>query len=321
MTVKDEDRGDVIDEKAEETTPETKEEEGTSEATSEEGDSTESGAEEPGGADGADEESAGEGESTEEKDGDKSPSEYMIPKSRYDTASKRNKALQAKIERMESERAERIEATRTAEPSAETGAGAGAEKPSPQSRITELDDLITDALLDGDKDAAGKLRTEQRDLERASLRDELSQTSATAASQAREQVALDATVDFLETTYEELNPQNKAFDQKAVEELELLRHAFQSTGEYTGAQALLKAAKYKFPDLPQLDEAPATKSDKEKVKKAIDAANKQPADISGVGDDAGSGGVQEEIDPSKLTQSDMETLPEATFKRLRGDTL
>lgn len=318
MTGKAEDRGDVIDETEEETTPETEEEESTPEGAAEEGDGTEPKDEpesdEPGGSDGADEEAAGEGEENK-------PSDYMIPKSRYDTVNKRSKALAAKIERMEAERAERIEATRTAEPAADDKPGAGTEAPSSQPRITELDDLITDALLDGDKDEARKLRTEQRDLERASLRDDLAQSSVTAASQAREQVILDANVDFLEATYDELNPQSENFDQKAVEELELLRHAFQSTGEYTPGQALLKAAGYKFPDLPPIDEAPVTKSDKEKIKKAISASNKQPADISGVGDDAGTGGVQEEIDPSKLSMSDMEALPEATLKRLRGDVL
>jgi len=319
MTVKN--RGDEIDETEEETTPETEEEKGTPEGSEGDGaepDADSSGEEKPetGEGDVPDSESESETDSEVDEKDEKSDSDYMLPKSRYDAAKRRGDALQTKLDRMEAERAERIEATRKTQPEE------GAEKKEPPStRVAELDELITDALLDGDKDEARKLRTEQRELERESLREELARSSTNAASQAREQVSLDATVDFLETTYNELNPRDKKFDQAAVEELETLRHAFQSTGEYTASQALLKAAKYKFPDLPPLTEAPVTKSDKEKIKKAIDSANKQPPDLKGVGDDASTGGIQEDIDPSKLSIKDLEALPEATLARLRGDIL
>ena len=244
--------------------------------------------------------------------------EQMLPKSRYDSVQARNKALQDKLDRMEREREEFLEAQKkTSEQDDKKD-----DKQSPEARLVELDDQINDALLDGDKTKANELRREQRDIERQMFQDELTSTTQNATAQAREQVRLDATVDFLEATYDVLNVDSKEFNQAAVDEMEGLRQAFESTGQYTPSQALLKAAKYMFPDVPHPEDTPAEKkSDADAIEKATEASNKQPPDIKDTGQDADSGGIQEDIDPKKVTMKDIESLPAATLAKLRGDIL
>ncbi len=306
MATQDEiDRGDVIeDETAEETEEETTEEEGTEEA----------GAEEP-----AAESEAGDEAAVEETEEPEeavleaaSQEEHMLPKSRYDSVQKRNRALQEKISRMEEEREQMIAARKEVAPT----------EALEDNRLSELDDQINDALLDGDKDKAKTLRAEQRTIEHEFFKTEMAEATGSATEVAREQVRLDASVDFLESTYDELNPRADTFDQKRVDEMESLRHAFVASGDYSPSQALLKAAKYVFPDAAPLQEAPVpAASKKEAVKAAVKAGKKQPPDIGGVGEDSDTAGVKDDIDPGRLSEKDFDALPEATLKRLRGDLM
>lgn len=308
------DRGDFLeDETAEETEEEATEEEGTEEPAGEEpegseGDDTE-------GSEGAEEDDSESdaGEVEEEEEPEPEPEEHMLPKSRYDSVQKRNRALQEKIERMENEREQMLANRKEPE----------AEDTTTNTRLSELDDEINDALLDGDKDKAKSLRAEQRELEHSVFTAELQETTRSVTIQAREQVRLDASVDFLEATYTELNTQSDDFDQVKVDELESLRHAFVASGDYSPSQALLKAANYVFPNMPEMPaDAPAPKaSKKDAIKKAVKARKKQPPDINGVGEDADAAGIKDEIDAMALTEKDFDALPEATLRRLRGDAV
>jgi len=309
------DRGDLVDNDEENNESEIEEQSLSDE---EKGEAGEESGEESGEAaadesENTDADSDGEGAAEEDVE---DAGEPMLPKARYDSVQARNRALQERIDRMEAEREGQLANARenaAAVPPAEEG------DVSVQDELSALDDKINDALLDGDKDTASKLRKEQREMEQDIMRQEMSHSSQNVAEQAREQVRVDATVDFLEATYTQLDPNAKSYKQETIDEMETLRGAFLATGQYTSSQALLKAAKYMFPDMEAPESAPVAKSKAGAVKKAVAAANKQPPDISGTGDDASSGGIQEEINVSKLTMTDMESLPEATLKRLRGD--
>ena len=294
-----EDRGDEIeteDPEAEdseeiEDEPETEEEEGTEE----------------------DEEGTGEDEDGDESESEPEP---MLPKHRYDTVQARNRALQERIDRMEEQESQ------YAIPDTPPAGAAGA----PDDQINELDGKINDALMDGDKDAASQFRRQQRDIERQMIHNEMQETTQTATTLAREQVRLDAAIDFLEENYPAVNPDNEAYSQELVDEMEDLRVAFEASGTLTATQAALKAAKYVFPGVtevaPQGQQEPKQKAAlKKAVKRAVSAAGKQPPELSTTGQDASSGGIQEDINVNKLTMEDMSALPEATQARLRGDIL
>ena len=266
----EEERGDVLET---ETAPE---EETTEEESTEEVDESADDLE----VEGDEETEEGETEEETEEDDEPEEEEHMLPKSRYDTVQKRNRALQEKVSRMETEREEMLAARRDTPAQEDTGQ---------DDRLANLDDKINDALLDGDKDQAKKYRAEQRDIEREIFQVELQESTQSATIQAREQVRLDAAIDFLEVTYDELDVNSETFDQGMVDEMESLRHAFVASGAYSPSQALIKAAKYIFPDVEMVPESPSEKRTpkrKAAIKKAVAASSKQPPDISGVGDDA-----------------------------------
>ena len=280
--------------------------------------SEEEATEETGAEASADESSDESTESTESDKQDVDDSEPMLPKHRYDTVRARNRALQERLERMEQERQELLERAKGSE-TTPSDKPADTDEESPQELLIQLEEKITDALLDGDKSLVVELRKKQRELEQYIFQQELASTAQNATFQAREQVRLDTTVDFLEATYPELNPDAENFNQELVNELEELRAAFEASGQYSPSQALLKAAKYMFPDVPETPTAPAAPSKSGAVKKAVSAAQKQPPSLKKVGQDADTGGIVEDIDPSKITEKDLEALPEQTLARLRGD--
>ncbi|RLC95804.1 MAG: hypothetical protein DRI46_14460, partial [Chloroflexi bacterium] len=223
----------------------------------------------------------------DESDQDQEP---MLPKSRYDSVQARNRALQDRIEQMEFDRETALENSKQAQAQAQAQQAQAQSKPEiPPDPLAELDNKITDALLDGDKELASKYRREQRSLERDFFQQELQASTQRATSQARDQVRLDTTVDFLEATYTELNPHADSFSQETVDELEDLRHAFESTRGYSSDQALLKAAKYMFPNVPVPD-TPQAPSKAGALKKAVKASQSQPPDLKKTGQDASTGG-------------------------------
>jgi len=254
-----------------------------------------------------------EGAAPEEEDDDVKK-EPMLPKSRYDSVAARNRELEARIQELEN-----------AGKKEEADAKRQEQVDNAEQEIINLDKQIMQALKDGDDDKAAELRSKQRAAEREQMRLEMRENDQKSVSEAQEQVRLDLTLDAIEENYDQLNPDHDDYDKQLVAEIQELRLGFLATKRYTPTQALIKAVKTLVPD-PQVKhtaentnkgEDPEAK--KKNLKKKLDAADKQPPDLDGVGDPGNSGGMGDLPDGSKLTEADLDSLPESSLKRLRGD--
>lgn len=259
-----------------------------------------------------------EGDDTEKSGEDKNGK--MIPKSRLDAKTKQNRELQARLDRMEKAEADAAITKETGD--IRTGI---------ESELTEMDAAINKAIADDDMEEATRLRGVVRSKERELWQLDMSESAAATTDETREQVRLDLTIDHIESTYDQFNPDSKGYEQETVDKVQELRKGFYATGEYTPTQALLRAMDFVLPkkDMNDMKDAAAdagAKANKEAeltkagLKKATDAANKQPPDASKLGDDADKHGLQDEINVDKLSYEDVASLPEATLKRMRGDT-
>lgn len=261
-----------------------------------------------------------EADASKKPDEDADKKEAMIPKSRLDTKTKQNKALQDRIDRYEQQD--------TAAATAKTVDDA---KAVIETELGDLDAAITKAIVDDDPDEATRLRGVVRTKERELWQIDMDASAATTTDETREQVRLDLTIDHIESTYDQFNPDSKGYEQETVDKVQELRDGFFATGKYTATQALLRAMDYVLPkkdmnDVKDVADGAGKKADKEAeltkagLKKATDAANKQPPDASKSGDDSDKHGLGEELNVDKLTYEDVASLPEATLKRMRGDT-
>lgn len=268
----------------------------------------------------------GGGKDADKKDGDKEP---LIPKSRLDA---KNKLLQEERERREALEAKLAEAdARDRKATQDNAVNAQAQRMQVlNDTVIELDTKINDALADGDRTLATRLRGEQRQLERQIIRAEMDEQAVQTSSQTKEEMRLDMTVDHLEEIYPQLNPDGDEFDSDLVTQIQELRAGFVATGKYTQTQALLQAVSVYIPTDERVKAADdgTGKSKQNEVKderkeqalrKAVDAQGKQPPDLDGVGDDSDKQGLKDEIDTKKLTFDDLESMPLEKLKQLRGD--
>jgi hypothetical protein len=244
----------------------------------------------------------------------------MIPKSRLDAKTRQNKALQDRIDAFERDRA--ADAVAAKNDDARTVI---------ETELATLDKAINKAISDDKMEEAAELRGEVRTKERELWQMDMDESSDNATTDAREAVRLDMAIDHIESTHEEFDPESDNYSQEVVDKVQELRNGFVATGKYTPTQALLRAMDFVLPkkavkDINDAADDPATKLKKEEelrkagLKKATDAAGKQPADTKKVGDDADTAGIQDGINIDKLSYEDVASLPEATLKRMRGDT-
>jgi len=254
----------------------------------------------------------------EDKDDDKK--EAMIPKSRLDAKSRQNKALQDRLDQIDRDKAADVVAAKNDDARGVI-----------ETELANLDKAINKAISDDKMDEAAELRGEVRAKERELWQMDMDESSADATTDAREQVRLDMAIDHIEATHDEFNPESEGYSQEVVDKVQELRNGFVATGKYTPTQALLRAMDFVLPkkavkDIGDASDNPEAKAKKEDelrkagLKKATDAANKSPADAKGTGDDADSAGIKDGINIDKLSYEDVASLPEATLKRMRGDT-
>lgn len=257
----------------------------------------------------------------EDKKHDKK-AEPRIPKARFDEAvdRERRRAQEAQKRAEEAER-------RLAELSKDDG--------TPQkidAEIEALEEKLDEAIADGNKDSAKAIRADIRKKQgelvelRAAAR--AKQATATAVAQVR----YDSLVSQIERDFPQVNPDSEEFDQDLAEDVLDLKEAYEAKGLSSEA-ALVKAKKYILDPLkrsPKKDEDDEADADEEDaaaarkaaaVKKAADAAAKQPASSKHAGKDSDKAGGGHEGNVSKMSEEEWDALPEATKKRLRGDSL
>ena len=193
-----------------------------------------------------------------------------------------------------------------------------------------------DKILDGDIDTANELFS-------SILRKAATSAAQAGYNQARGEIgevvqqrnyqeAEGDVIARLESEYDFFNPGSEAFSTDAVNETLALQQGFLTQG-YTPADAMQVAADYYVrvhrPDLlqpqsaPQAEQkapAPAPASNRTKeVKRNLDANRQQPPSVPTSG---GNETVTNDLpDIMTLSEEEIDALPEATIKRLRGDFL
>ena len=186
------------------------------------------------------------------------------------------------------------------------------------------------AILDGNAEKAaelaGKIRINERLIQTASN----TQMTAQAKDQAREEIRLDLTIEKLEAEYPQLTEGSESFDQDAVDMVLASQKMYIDRDRMTPSAALALAAEKVMSKLSTpadktessgLGKAKVADRKEAQVDKNIKTAAAQPANMKDSGLDADKKGMTDNIDPTKLSMSEFDALPEATKSRLRGDTV
>lgn len=192
--------------------------------------------------------------------------------------------------------------------------------------LAVLEDKYDDHMMEGEKDKAKAVRAEIRKLTAARQQMVSYAYSAQAQIAAIEQYRYDNALDTLETLYPQLNEQADEFSPEVTQEIADLMAVYQQRG-LGKAEALKRAVNARLGPPPVKDaEKPSGSALKEERtqearKKALDAVQKQPPDISKVGEDSDKrgGGAVKGKDLTKMTQEQFSKLDEETLIRLRGD--
>jgi len=258
---------------------------------------------------------AGEEGGEEAGDEDKK-AEPMIPKSRYDSKAAENRSLKEKLAQYERDKAAKAAESQKQE-----------QAQSLETEIDTLEDQYMEAISKDEMDRAKQLRKEIRAKEREMFKAELETESGKTTDRTREQIRLDMTIDSIEQNHPEFNPDSDSYDEELVTKVQELRMGFEATGKYSQTQALLKAMDYVMPKRDASKDVPSDKQvdneaeerRKAGLKKATEAANRQPPKTEKVGEEADALGKDGDLNVDKLSYDDIAKLPESTLRRLRGD--
>lgn len=169
-----------------------------------------------------------------------------------------------------------------------------------RSAIAQIEDKYEEALVDGDREEARKLRgqlNELRDYQRA---EEQRSYASNAQVNAVESSRYDRTLIEVEASYAALNPDSDAFDREATEEVAQLVNAFVGQG-VARATALTRAARYVLGAPPKADNRSGI-------------SLRQPPSMQG-------GGRAGASPAASITAENIGKLDERTLAKLRGDTL
>lgn len=277
-----------------------KEDEGDEDEGDAEGD--EAGDDKDGEGDEKDDADAGKKEAKEPKKSQK----HMVPKDRLDKVLARNRELEAELARKNA---------------ASTPAESKEKKDEKAFDFNAAEEAYQDAVLEGDKAKAAKIRSDMRAAERAELKAELAKETGTDSKRDRVNDAILQATSEIERNFPVLDSNSKQYNKEIADEMVETYTGLVAAGKDPLA-ALEKALKItvKMHDLVDEDgeeEDPAPKKD---VKDKLAAAKKQPPQMP-----ASERGKKKEVDPdeidiSKLTDEEFDALPEAVLRKMRGDS-
>jgi len=241
--------------------------------------------------------------------------EPRIPKSRLDEVLEQKKKEKERADKLEMQLQDLIE-----------------EKKKPKEPEPEPFDYVAkekesyDAFLEGDTEKYSAIQQEIREANKAELQREAKRIAAEGDQTTKEELTFQETGDKIEAEYPQLVKGDENFNEDAYDDLMELYVGYASTGRYTKAEALQKAAdkSVRMYDLKKAgEETLADKADnvvdikKPDVKKKKEIADKQPpVKQSGVTRDD-----ELSIDITSMSDEEFEALPEATKRRMRGDVL
>lgn len=308
------DEGEEESEEGEEESEDEESEEDEGEEESEEDEESEESEEGEGGKEDEGEEESEEDEGEEDK-GKGKKGEPRIPKSRLDAVNaryrqeqQRNRELQARLNETEHGSEEHDQIGQI------------------QSRLDEIDDEMSKAIIDGDNETFKKLRTEERQLVNQASQIESEATAQRVKLEAR----YEASIDKIEQDYPQYDPNNDAFDKELLQETVQYRDKFIRAGDDPDV-ALREAVAIVYPryyseeteteveSLRSTTKAPAKpkRNTKTPVKRNKKAAQAQPADTSTRKSKTTSD--SDVPDVMRMTDEQLDALDEKTLAKLRGD--
>ncbi len=248
----------------------------------------------------------------------KKDKEQHIPKSRFDDAVNKERqareAAEGRLKELESQ-------LKTVDRNADNDKLEG--------EIKTLEQQHTKLMLDGEAEKAAAVMSEIRMKERQIGIASNSALTEQAKEQAREEMRMELTIERLEGTYDEFNPEHENFDAGLVDMvLALQRHKI-SQG-LSPSKALVAAAtdvmkrmgsdggKGEAKGLAAASKGADRKA--EQVAKNLEAAKRQPASTKAAGKDSDKAGESLPT-VAGMSMAEFAALPESTKAKLRGDTL
>lgn len=231
-----------------------------------------------------------------------------IPKSRFDAA-------QAKHRAREKELLEQLEAFKSSQKKEQ-------EQEDISTKQVELDtlrDSYEEALIDGDRDEARKIRAQIVKMEQELINHTVTERSNQAREATKEDLRFDKALNEIESNFPHLNPDSDEFDADATTEVAQLMEGLMRSG-VDRVTALQRAVKYVAGEPKTADTASALRDKRreEAIDKSKTAAAKQPADL--IGDDHDAAG-KVAADVKRMSDKAFNSLSEEEMARLRGDIL
>lgn len=244
-------------------------------------------------------------EASEEDDAGEPKKPIMIPKRRLDSVIARAKRAEAELEALRKTQSEQGDK----------------EKVDWDARMEEANKKFSDALADGDTEAAALANKELMQIQRDQLKEEISSTSTDTLNVSRDAALTDEIVDEVIMNNAEFQVESDKFDQQLVNDIEELRGLYESQGA-SKSQALIRALELRAPNA--LEAKPETRTTPKprttNIERNIAAAENQAPDTRNVAEDSDKYGMQDSIpDIYKLTDDELDALPESTWDRLLGN--
>ena len=238
---------------------------------------------------------------------DSKPKGQMIPKSRFDEVNERRKKAEEELARMRAQ--------------AEAAEQGEAEEFDFEAKEMEYMNLV----LEGEHNAAAKLRSEIRAAERASFQKDASTVSNVSIQEASDRQAIEAYSAQIIAEYPAFDHTDETnFRSDLLEDVGLHTNLYVEKG-LSRPKAFERAVQdvIKLNDLTSIvkgeDPKPNGKApERRTTAKKVEAAAAQPANIADAGRSSSEAGLAK-VDINKISDSDLEKLPAETLARLRGD--
>jgi hypothetical protein len=230
------------------------------------------------------------------------PDDIQIPKQRLDAEIARRKQLEETVQRMQQQtKQEEVKA--------------------PEYDFDSKEKEFLKAMWAGEEDKALEIRSAIRKAEAEQHRFIAEQLASTSTTQAEANVRFSQTVTQITTENPLYNPEHENYNKTVTDYTLGLRDKFMAAGD-DPSSALVEAyniTKAQYPELFTTKTAePVQAVKKVDIQQKVQAANKQPPALAG---DSSITRGENTLDVNNLSQEEFDALPAATLHRLRGDVM
>ena len=243
---------------------------------------------------------------------------HMVPKHRLDYKNRQIEARDRVIEELRGQIANQNQQT---EDKPQDSVSDSNPSQNINTKLAALNTEIAKAVSESDGAKVAELQAQSQQLlidHVANMQQSSSVDIGRVSQQASDNIKLDNMIKLIEAQNAKLNVESDEFDQDLSDEVIEMFDIFNSSGKFTGPQAMAKA--YEIVTGSSLDNEDA-RSTQLNVAKNIEGVNNQSPDLSDAGIDSNKAGVGATIDPNKLTDAEYDALPIDQRRMLRGDFL